>query len=77
MKKQRLPEGWTEKRIRALAAHHDQQTEEQQAAEIDAAFSAKRPDPYGRADGTSAGDSGSHCPQMRRVNARQASGAET
>lgn len=41
MKKQKLPRGWTEKRIRALAAHHDQLTEEQQAAEIEAAFSAK------------------------------------
>jgi hypothetical protein len=41
MKKQRLPDGWTEKRIRALAEHHDQQTDEQLAAEIEAAFSAK------------------------------------
>jgi hypothetical protein len=41
MKKQDLPDGWPEKRIRALAAHHDQQTEEQQAADIEAAFSAK------------------------------------
>jgi hypothetical protein len=40
MKKQRLPDGWTEKRIRALAEHHDQQTEDQLAAEIEAAFSA-------------------------------------
>jgi hypothetical protein len=38
MKKQRLPRGWTEKRIRELAAHHDQQTEEEQAAEIEAAL---------------------------------------
>ena len=41
MKKQRLPRGWTEKRIRELAAHHDQQTEEEQAAEIEAALSTK------------------------------------
>ena len=41
MKKQRLPRGWTEKRIRELAAYHDHQTEEQQAAEIEAALSAK------------------------------------
>jgi hypothetical protein len=41
MKKQRLPRGWTEKRIRELAAHQDQQTEEEQAAEIEAALSAK------------------------------------
>jgi hypothetical protein len=41
MKKQRLPRGWTEKRVRELAAHHDRQTEEEQAAEIEAALSAK------------------------------------
>ncbi len=41
MKKQRLPQGWTEKRIRDLAAHHDHQTEEEQAAEIEAAMSSK------------------------------------
>ncbi len=41
MKKQRLPRGWTEKRIRDLAAHHDRQTEEERAAEIEAALSAK------------------------------------
>ncbi len=41
MRKQSLPLGWTEKRTRELAAHHDQQTEEEQAAEIEAALSAK------------------------------------
>jgi hypothetical protein len=41
MKKQRLPRGWTEEHIRELAAHHDGQTEEEQAAEIEAAMSAK------------------------------------
>ena len=41
MKKQRLPRGWTEKRIQELVAHHDHQTEEEQAAEITAALSAK------------------------------------
>ena len=40
-KKQRLPAGWTEKRIRELAAHHDHETEEEQAEEIDAAMSKK------------------------------------
>jgi hypothetical protein len=39
MKKQRLPRGWSEKRIRELAAYHDNQTEEEQAAEIEAALS--------------------------------------
>jgi hypothetical protein len=41
MKKQRLPRGWTQNRIRELAAHHDQQTEEEQAAEIEAALSTE------------------------------------
>lgn len=41
MKKQTLPRGWTEKAIRDLAAHHDRQTDEEQAAEIEAALSAK------------------------------------
>jgi hypothetical protein len=40
-KKQPLPRGWTEKSIRDLAAHHDRQTEAEQAAEIEAALSAK------------------------------------
>jgi hypothetical protein len=38
MKKQRLPRGWTERQIRELAAYHDNLTEEQQAAEIEAAL---------------------------------------
>jgi hypothetical protein len=41
MKKQRLPQGWTEKRIRELAEYHDRQTDKEQAAEIEAALSAK------------------------------------
>jgi hypothetical protein len=41
MKKQRLPPGWTEESIRELAASHDQQTEKEQAEEIEAALSAK------------------------------------
>jgi hypothetical protein len=36
MKKQRLPKGWTEEKIRKLAEHHDKLTENQQAAEIEA-----------------------------------------
>ena len=39
MKRTRLPKGWTEKQIRALAARHDMQTEEEQAAEIEGALS--------------------------------------
>lgn len=41
MKRPRLPRGWTEKRIRELATHHDHQTEEKQVAEIEGALSAK------------------------------------
>jgi hypothetical protein len=40
-KRQRHPHGWTENRIRELAPHHDRQTEEEQAAEIEAALSTK------------------------------------
>jgi hypothetical protein len=38
MKKQCLPRGWTQKRIREFADYHDRQTEEDQAAEIEAAI---------------------------------------
>ncbi len=41
MKKQRLPHGWSEKRIRELAEYHDRQTEEEQAHEIEAAVAQK------------------------------------
>ena len=41
MKKQQLAKGWTEKQIRELAAHHDSQTEEEQAAEMEAALAKK------------------------------------
>lgn len=41
MKKQRLPHEWNEKQIRELAARHDNQSDEEQAAEIDAALSKK------------------------------------
>ena len=41
MKKQQLPSGWTEKRIRELAAKHDNQSEEEQAAEIEVALANK------------------------------------
>jgi len=41
MKKQRLPKGWTEEKIRKLAEYHDNMTEDQQAAEIEAALNAE------------------------------------
>src|SRR5437879_8507799 len=34
MNKQRLPKGWTQEKIRKLAEHHDNLTEDEQAAEI-------------------------------------------
>lgn len=37
-KKQRLPKGWTEAEIRALAKRHDELSEDEQAAEIEAAL---------------------------------------
>ena len=37
MKKQRVPKGWDEQRVRELAAFYDQQTEAEQAAEIETA----------------------------------------
>ena len=39
-KKQELPPGWTEKRIRELAEYYDNQTEDEQVAEIEAAWNA-------------------------------------
>lgn len=38
--KQPLPPGWTEKKIRAVIAHYDQQTDEEGAAEIESAAEA-------------------------------------
>ena len=38
MKRQRLPKGWTEDKIRQLAEYHDNLTEDEQAAEIEAAL---------------------------------------
>jgi hypothetical protein len=38
MKRQKLPRGWNEKRVREVIAHYENQTEEEQAAEIEAAL---------------------------------------
>ena len=35
--KQKLPAGWTEKKIRAVIDHYDKQTEDESAAEIESA----------------------------------------
>jgi hypothetical protein len=40
-KKHKYPVGWNEERVRKLAAHYDNQTEDEQAAEIEAALSAE------------------------------------
>jgi len=40
-RKQKYPAGWDEKRIRKLAEHYDNQTEDEQVAEHEAAFRAK------------------------------------
>jgi len=37
MRKQRLPPGWDQQRVRKVAAHYDSQTEDEQFAEIEAA----------------------------------------
>ena len=38
MKKQRLPEGWTEERLRKPAENYENQTDEEAAAEIERAI---------------------------------------
>src|SRR5580658_9588431 len=40
-KKQKYPVGWDEERIRKLAEHYDNQTEDEQVAEHEAAFQAE------------------------------------
>jgi len=40
-KKQKNPPGWDEARVRKLAEHYDNQTEEEQVAEIEAALKDK------------------------------------
>jgi len=41
MKKQTYPPGWNEKRVREVIEHYENQTEEEQAAEIEAALKAE------------------------------------
>jgi len=40
-RKQGYPAGWDEKRVRKLAEHYDNQSEDEQVAEHEAAFLAK------------------------------------
>ncbi len=41
MSKQDYPPGWDEKRVREVLAHYENQSEEEQFAEIEAAWEAK------------------------------------
>lgn len=41
MKKQKYPLGWNEKRVRKVIAHYENQTEDEQAAEIERALAAE------------------------------------
>jgi hypothetical protein len=40
-RKEKLPKGWTEERIREVIDHYENQTEEEQYAEIEAALKAE------------------------------------
>ena len=40
-KKQQYPAGWDEERVRKLAEHYDNQTEDEQVAELEAALQAE------------------------------------
>lgn len=41
MKKQKFPPGWNEKRVKKLIAHYENQTEEEEFADIETARKAK------------------------------------
>ena len=41
MKKQKLPPGWDEKRVKELIAHYENQTEDEEFADIEAAREAE------------------------------------
>lgn len=41
MKKQKFPPGWNEKRVKEVIAHHENQTEDEEFAEIEAAREAE------------------------------------
>ena len=51
-KRQAYPAGWNEERIRKLAEHYENQTEDEQVAEHEAAFRAEGQTRDGRAYGT-------------------------
>jgi O-phosphoseryl-tRNA(Cys) synthetase len=41
MKKQRFPRGWDEKRVKEVIRHYENQTEDEEHAEIEAALKAE------------------------------------
>jgi len=41
MNKQRLPKGWTEEKIRKLAEHHDNLTDDEEVPAMEAALNAE------------------------------------
>ena len=41
MKKQKFPPGWNEKRVKEVIAHYENQTEDEESAEIEAALKAE------------------------------------
>jgi hypothetical protein len=47
--KQRFPPGWNEKRVRELIDYYDNQSEEERAAEIEAAYEAAEREAAARA----------------------------
>ncbi len=44
MNQQNFPPGWDEERVRQVLAHYENQTEDEQLAEIEAAREAENPD---------------------------------
>ncbi len=41
MSKQRMPDGWTEEQIAAIATYYDNQSEDEELAELEAAWAAE------------------------------------
>jgi hypothetical protein len=62
-KKQKLPRGWTEKKIKDLLEYYENQTEEEQAAEHEAAYKS--------ADQTMMGVPTDLVPEVRKLIARR------
>ena len=54
MNDQKFPPGWDEERVREVLAHYEDQTEDEQFAEIEAASRSRRNDYDLRADGARA-----------------------